>query len=86
MKKLRSSYTRQVVLGTLCDAAYWAAFLFLLWVAGPLPGQSANAPEKEPETPQAFEVGPANVVSSLAARRPTVFSGISFSAIGTSNW
>ena len=61
MKKLRSSYTRQVVLGTLCDAAYWAAFLFLLWVAGPLPAQSANAPEKEPETPQAFEVGPANV-------------------------
>jgi len=60
MKKFRPQYALQAV-GLPCEAAYWAALLFLLVVADPLSGQSTNTPGNGRETPQAFEVGPSNV-------------------------
>ncbi|MEN9732074.1 MAG: hypothetical protein RLZ45_69, partial [Verrucomicrobiota bacterium] len=49
------------ILGPFCDAAHRIGLTLLLIVAFHQRGQSAEAPSRSPESPQAFEVGPANV-------------------------
>ena len=60
MKRFPLQSTLQIP-GLFCDAAYWIGLTLLLVVAFHQRGNSAEAPSRNPEPPQAFEVGPSNM-------------------------